>query len=87
MNPGDLVRLTSGAGYGIAYHPFRPLRKGEMPRGSVTIPDGTVLMYVEYDDAGTDVRMQPMAHVMFQGTLLTIDERFLALVPPSDGMV
>jgi hypothetical protein len=31
--------------------------------------------------------MQPMAHVMFQGTLLTIDERFLALVHPTDGMV
>ena len=87
MNPGDLVRLTSGAGYGIAYRPFRPLRKGELPRGTVTIPDGTVLMYVEYDDAGTDIRMQPMVQVMFQGTLLSIDERFLEPVQPADGMV
>ena len=85
MEPGDLVQLSCKAGYGIAYYPL--LKENPLPYPPVTVPDGTVLMYISRDQAWSDIKMQPMAHVILQDTLLSIDERFLAPVPPADGMV
>jgi hypothetical protein len=84
MEPGDLVQLSCKAGYGYAYH---PLIRDAPPKPAVIVSEGTLLLYLGRDDVQTDIRMQPMVRVLRGETLLSIDERFLELVPPSDGMV
>jgi len=77
MKPGDIVKLSSGAGYGYAYH---PLIRDTPPKPAVILPEGTVLLYLGRDDVQTDIRIQPMVRVLHGETLLSIDERFLALM-------
>jgi len=77
MRPGDLVKLSSGAGYGYAYH---LLNRDTQPKPAVIIYEGTVLLYLGRDDVASDIRMQPMVRVLHGETLLLIDERFLALM-------
>jgi hypothetical protein len=77
MNPGDIVKLSSGAGYGYAYH---LLNRDTPPKPAVILHEGTVLLYLGRDDVASDIRMQPMARVLHGETLLSIDERFLALM-------
>jgi len=81
---GDLVKLSSGAGYGYAYH---PLHRDAPPKPAVIVSEGTLLLYLGRDDVQTDIRMQPMVRVLHGETLLSIDERFLALVQPDDVVV
>jgi hypothetical protein len=86
MRPGDLVKLSCGAGYGYAYHPLR--QGSSLPRKpSVLILEGTMLLYLGRDDVASDIRMQPMVRVLHSETLLLIDERFLELVQPDDEVV
>ena len=84
MEPGDLVTLSSKAGYGIAFH---PLRKGEDPKPPIDIPDGTSLLFVGPDDFYTDIKMQPMVFIMLRDKIFSIDKRFLAPVPDRDPVV
>lgn len=87
VEPGELVQLSCKAGYGVAFHPLRPLYRGETPPPPVDIPDGTLLMYITRDQAWSDIKMQPMVYVARGSSLLSIDERFLAPVPPADVVV
>ena len=86
MKPGDLVKLSCGAGYGYAYH---PLRQGSSPprAPAVLILEGTMLLYIGRDDVESDIRMQPMVQVVHGEGVLSIDERFLELVQPDDEVV
>jgi hypothetical protein len=77
MKPGDLVQLSSGAGYGYAYH---PLNRDAPSKPAVIIPEGTVLLYLGRDDVASDIRMKHMARVLHGEALLSIDERVLALM-------
>ncbi len=77
MNPGDLVKLSAGGYNGYAYH---PLIRDAPSKPAVIIPEGTVLLYLGRDDVASDIRMQHMARVLHGEALLSIDERFLALM-------
>jgi hypothetical protein len=85
VEPGDLVQLSCKAGYGYAYYPL--LKETPLPHPPITVPDGTLLMYITRDEAWSDIKMQPMVYVTWGSSLLSIDERFLAPVPPAAGMV
>jgi len=47
----------------------------------------SIFRVIGRDDVQTDIRMQPMVRVLHGETLLSIDERFLALVQPDDVVV
>ena len=89
MKPGDLVKISCSAGYGYAYHPPTSPENMERParKPPVIIQDGTLLLYIGPDDLEAHIRMQPMVHVIHQGSLLTIDGRFLAPMQVEDTMV
>lgn len=75
MQPGDLVRVWSPAGYAFAYQ-----RVDETMVKSPNLKAGTLAMYLGPNDEESAYFNQPMVNITVGDVHYTIDRRFIEVI-------